>query len=278
MPPDSVTPAPPVVLTIAGSDSGGGAGIQADLKTFHQWGVFGTSALTAVTAQNTVGVMAVHPVPVDVVEAQIGAVAQDFPLAAAKTGMLHSAELVRVVVDAVARWDIPNLVVDPVMVATSGDVLLQPDAVRTVREHLIPRATVVTPNLPEASLLLDRTVRSADQQLAAARALVDAGAGAALVKGGHGSGDTVIDVLWDGARERRFEHPRIETRHTHGTGCTLSAAIAAALAQGKSPEEAVSLALTFVHEAILAAPGLGNGNGPLGHWARPPGSVRVRRA
>ena len=278
MPPDSVTPAPPVVLTIAGSDSGGGAGIQADLKTFHQWGVFGTSALTAVTAQNTVGVMAVHPVPVDVVESQIGAVAQDFPLAAAKTGMLHSAQLVRVVVDAVARWEIPNLVVDPVMVATSGDVLLQPDAVRTVREHLIPMATVVTPNLPEASLLLDRTVRSADQQLAAARALVDAGAGAALVKGGHGSGDTVIDVLWDGARERRFEHPRIETRHTHGTGCTLSAAIAAALAQGKSPEQAVSLALTFVHEAILAAPGLGTGNGPLGHWARAPGSVRVGRA
>ncbi|NNM32500.1 MAG: bifunctional hydroxymethylpyrimidine kinase/phosphomethylpyrimidine kinase [Gemmatimonadetes bacterium] len=267
MAPTSPNLAPPVVLTIAGSDSGGGAGIQADLKTFHQWGVFGTSALTAVTVQNTLGVRHVHPVPEEVVRAQIGAVAEDFPLAAAKTGMLHSADLVHAVADAVLTWSIPHLVVDPVMVATSGDVLLEPGAVQAVLERLVPLATVVTPNLPEAALLVGRPVATPEEQAAAARALVEAGAKAALVKGGHGAGDLVEDVLWDGSREWRFQHPRIATRHTHGTGCTLSAAIAAGLAHGQASGDAVERALDFVHRAIVGAPGLGQGNGPLGHWA-----------
>ena len=261
---------PPVALTVAGSDSGGGAGIQADLKTFHQWGVFGTSAITAVTVQNTLGVRNVHGVPDHIVGEQIQAVAEDFSVAAAKTGMLHSAALVNVVVEALARWEIPRIVVDPVMVATSGDPLLAPDAVDVVLRRLVPLAAVVTPNLPEAGLLLKRTVASQEDQAAAARELVEAGARAALVKGGHGDGQTVVDILWDGTREWRFEHPRIDTPHTHGTGCTLSAAIAAGLARGRTPSHAVEGALTFVHSAITQAPGLGQGHGPLGHWAPVP--------
>ncbi|MDH3222804.1 MAG: bifunctional hydroxymethylpyrimidine kinase/phosphomethylpyrimidine kinase [Gemmatimonadota bacterium] len=266
MPDSTPSPKPPVVLTVAGSDSGGGAGIQADLKTFHQCGAFGTCAITAVTVQNTRGVGDVLPVPPTLVGGQIAAVAEDFEVAAAKTGMLHSADSVEVVADAVVAWRIPNLVVDPVMVATSGDVLLAPDAVASVSKRLIPLAKVVTPNLPEAALLLGRPVVSAADQSDAARALVESGAGAALVKGGHGTGQVVIDVLWDGRREWRFRHPRIETVNTHGTGCTLSAAIAAGLALGEALPEAVERGLDFVHQGILRAHGLGRGFGPLNHW------------
>lgn len=260
-----------IALTIAGSDSGGGAGIQADLKTFHQFGVFGTSVVVAVTAQNTLGVRSVHPVPQDVVRDQLEALAEDLPPAALKTGMLASAPLVRQVAEAIRRHGWSPLVVDPVMVATSGDRLLAPDAVSAIREHLLPLAAVVTPNLEEAALLTGLAVRDADSMIEAGRKLLETGAGAALVKGGHLPGDPVVEVLVSAGGERRFTHPRIATTSTHGTGCTLSAALTAGLALGHPLERAVEEALDFVHRAIAAAPGLGTGHGPLHHGvpARP---------
>ena len=258
----------PVALTIAGSDSGGGAGIQADLKTFHQWRVYGTSAVTAVTAQNTLGVQGVHPVPADVVAAQIRSVAVDIPPRAVKSGMLASSAIVHTVADALRNFRLGGYVLDPVMVASSGDTLLEPDAVSALRDELIPLATVVTPNWPEAVLLTgvrEANVRGMDM---AARALVDMGAGAALVKGGHVGGGDVVDVFRDGTSRHVFRSPRIETRHTHGTGCTLSAAIAAALAHGTPLEAAVETAVTWVREAIASSPGLGAGHGPVNHFTR----------
>ncbi|MEX2465885.1 MAG: bifunctional hydroxymethylpyrimidine kinase/phosphomethylpyrimidine kinase [Gemmatimonadota bacterium] len=258
----------PTALTIAGSDSGGGAGIQADLKTFHQFGVYGTSVLTAVTAQNTLGVTAVHPIPLDVVRAQLVAVVDDLPPAAAKTGMLATAELVQLVADAIARHGIERYVLDPVMVATSGDRLLDVEAETTLRQTLLPLATLVTPNLHEAEILTGRPVRTEEDMRRAARTLVELGAGAALVKGGHLEGGAV-DLLWDGATETVWRRERIHTRHTHGTGCTLSAAAAAGLAKGDALEDAVDTALAFVARAIATAPGLGEGHGPVNHFARP---------
>lgn len=255
-----------IALTIAGSDSGGGAGIQADLKTFHQFGVFGTSVVVAITAQNTRGVTGVHAVPVDVVRHQLDAVAGDLPPAAVKTGMLATAELVEAVAAAIAAHRFPNYVLDPVMVATSGDRLLDADAEQTVADHLVPLATVVTPNLPEAGLLIDGDVVTPDDMEAAGRALVARGATAALIKGGHGTEATVVDVLVTAGGVRRFTHPRIDSTSTHGTGCTLSAAIAAGLASGAGIDDAVERALDFVHRAIVAAPGLGSGHGPLNHF------------
>lgn len=259
----------PVALTIAGSDSGGGAGIQADLKTFEAFGVFGTSALTAVTAQDTRGVHAVHVLPPDLIREQIRAVCLDLAPAAAKTGMLASAAGVRAVVDALSEWGPERLVVDPVMVATSGDRLLEADAADVIRDALLPMATLVTPNLPEAALLTRTEIAGEADMREAARRLVDAGAGAALVKGGHGSGGEIVDLFWDGARERVFRAPRIETTSTHGTGCTLSAAAAAGLARGDALEAAVSRALAFTRAAIASAPGLGGGHGPLNHRLDP---------
>lgn len=261
---------PPVALTIAGSDSGGGAGIQADLKTFHQWGVFGTAALTAVTAQNTMGVQAIHPVPPDTIAAQIRSVADDLPPRAVKSGMLATAEIVHTVADAIRGHRLGNYVLDPVMVATSGDTLLEPDAVAAVHDALLPLATIATPNWPEAVLLTGVTEATPRGMAAAARAIVDAGAKAALVKGGHLGGDEVADLFWDGATERLFRAPRIRTRHTHGTGCTLSAAIAAGLALGTPLPDAVGAAVDWVREAIEGAPGLGSGHGPLNHFADVP--------
>lgn len=255
-----------IALTIAGSDSGGGAGIQADLKTFHQFGVFGTSVLVAITAQNTRGVTAVHAVPVDVVRRQIDAVADDLPPAAFKTGMLATAELVRAVAAKIAGHGFINYVLDPVMVATSGDRLLDEDAEQTVADALVPLATVVTPNLPEAALLVGHRVETLDEMEAAGRALLDRGAGAALIKGGHGTDAAVVDMLVTADGPRRFDHPRVDTTSTHGTGCTLSAAIAAGLAAGAGVEQAVADALDFVHRAIRTAPGLGAGHGPLNHF------------
>ena len=255
----------PVALTIAGSDSGGGAGIQADLKTFHAFGVFGTSAVTAITAQNTVGVSAVHPVPVDVVRAQIDAVASDLPPVAVKTGMLASAELVRVVAAAITEHRLINLVVDPVMVATSGDRLLDEDAEASLLRQLLPLAAVVTPNLQEAAILTGSPVEDLDDMRAAARTLVQLGAGAALLKGGHLEGDA-MDLLWDGRVEHVWRKKRLDTPHTHGTGCTLSAAIAAGLAKERSLHEAVDRAVDFVGRAIASAPGLGSGHGPVDHF------------
>ena len=262
-----MTPSPiPVALTVAGSDSGGGAGIQADLKTFHQLGVYGTTAVTAVTVQDTTGVSAVHPIPVEIVEAQIEVVCRDLAPAAVKSGMLATAELVRAVAGALERSGPESYVLDPVMVATSGDLLLASDAVGALRDVLLPRATVVTPNLHEAAILTGRPVETEAEMAGAARTLVEMGAGAALVKGGHLAGEAV-DLLWDGRRLHRWRRERIDTVHTHGTGCTLSAAVAAGLARGMALEAAVERAVRFVSRAIRSAPGLGRGRGPVNHFA-----------
>jgi hydroxymethylpyrimidine/phosphomethylpyrimidine kinase len=261
------TSPPPIALTIAGSDSGGGAGIQADLKTFHTFGVFGTSAVTAITAQNTRGVTAVHAVPVEMVRGQIDAVATDLRPAALKSGMLATAALVEAVAEAIRANELIDYVMDPVMVASSGDRLLDPDAEGALLEHLFPLARLVTPNLPEAEILVGREVRDVAAMRAAARALVDLGAGAALVKGGHLEGNETTDLFWDGTEERRWRRPRVNTRSTHGTGCTLSAAVAAALALGLPLDRAVEVALDFVARAIETAPGLGGGHGPINHFA-----------
>jgi hydroxymethylpyrimidine/phosphomethylpyrimidine kinase len=255
----------PIALTIAGSDSGGGAGIQADLKTFHAFGAFGTSAVTAVTVQNTRGVTGVHPVPVDVVRAQIRAVAGDLFPAACKTGMLATAELVRAVAASIREHGLPNLVVDPVMVATSGDRLLDADAERTMVAELLPLAALVTPNLDEAAILVGERVDDEAGMRRAAQALVEMGARAALLKGGHLRADELVDVLYDGREWLSWRRKRIDTRHTHGTGCTLSAAVAAGLAHGRPLPRAVEDALDYVYRAMLAAPGLGSGHGPLNH-------------
>ena len=261
----------PIALTIAGSDSGGGAGIQADLKTFHAFGVFGTSAITAVTAQNTVGVRAVHPIPASVVRAQIDAVADDLRPAAIKTGMLATLELVGTVAEAIADLDLgANYVLDPVMVASSGDRLLDRDAERAMIGRLVPLSRIVTPNLDECAILVGHAVLTVDDMEAAAGALVAEGARAALVKGGHLEGDEVADVLHDGRELRVFRRPRIATRGAHGTGCTLSAAIAAGLARGRDLLPAVQDALEFVQRALASAPGLGSGSGPLDHFVEAP--------
>jgi hydroxymethylpyrimidine/phosphomethylpyrimidine kinase len=260
-----------LALTIAGSDSGGGAGIQADLKTFHQFGVFGTSVLVAVTAQNTQGVSAVHAIPVDIVRAQMAALAADLAPHATKTGMLATPELVDAVAGGIRQFGFPNLVVDPVMVATSGDRLLTVDAERLVAEQLVPIATVVTPNIHEAQILVGHPIEGPDDMEEAGRALVESGAGAALVKGGHldlgqGSETMVVDVLVTAHEVTRFTHAKVATTSTHGTGCTLSSAIAAGLARGAGLMSAVEDALDFVHRAIRSAPGLGAGHGPLNHF------------
>jgi len=259
-----------IALTIAGSDSGGGAGIQADLKTFHQFGVFGTSVITAVTAQNTMGVWAWEPVPVELVTRQLDAVADDLPPVAVKSGMLGSAALVAAVADGIAGRRLPNYILDPVMVATSGDRLLERAAERLIVQRLVPLAALVTPNLEEAAVLVGGSVRDPDDMERAGRKLVQLGARAALVKGGHLAGEDVVDVLVTGGTVRRFTRPRLETTSTHGTGCTLSAAIAAGLALGRPLERAVEDALDFVHRAIAAAPGLGGGHGPLNHFVPAP--------
>ncbi len=259
----------PIALTIAGSDSSGGAGIQADLKTFTAFAVYGASVITALTAQNTRGVQGVSAVAPDFVEAQIASVLDDLDVGAVKTGMLANAEIIAVVAGALSKRPDMQLVVDPVMVATSGDPLLQPDAVNAFKTLLFPRATLITPNLPEAARLLGgpvaKTEAEAREQVQALGAL---GARAVLLKGGHGSGDEAVDLLLlaDG-QIRRFASPRIDTRNTHGTGCTLSAAIAALLAQAIDLETAVLRAKTFVHRAIEAgrAQSIGHGNGPVDH-------------
>jgi len=263
-----------IALTIAGSDSGGGAGIQADLKTFHQFGVFGTSVVCAVTAQNTQGVRTWQALPPALVTEQLDALADDLPPQAVKSGMLGSAEVLAAVAEGVARRRLPHYVLDPVMVATSGDRLLEPAAERLLVERLVPLAELVTPNLDEAAIMVKHDVATPDTMERAGRALLARGAGAALIKGGHLTGDTITDVLVTAGGVRRFTHPRIDTTSTHGTGCTLSAAVTAGLAQGRPLERAVEDALDFVARAIAAAPGLGRGRGPLNHFVpgppRPP--------
>jgi len=259
-----------IALTIAGSDSGGGAGIQADLKTFHQFGVFGTSVLTAVTAQNTVGVHDWAALTVALVTRQLDAVATDLPPRAVKSGMLGAAELVHAVAEGIARHRLPNYVLDPVMVATSGDRLLAQDAERIIAERLVPLAVLVTPNLDEAKILVGDDITTVAQMERAALALLKMGAKGALVKGGHLEGEEVVDVLAVEGAVRRFTRPRLPTTSTHGTGCTLSAAVAAGLALGRPLERAVADALEFVHLAIATAPGFGKGHGPLNHFAPAP--------
>lgn len=257
-------------LTIAGSDSGAGAGIQADLKTFAAHGVYGLSAIAALTAQNTVGVLGVHPVPPEFVVAQIDAVATDIAIHAVKTGMLATPAVVEVVADSLRRRALPLIVVDPVMVAKSGDQLLAEPAVDSVRSLLLPLATVVTPNRMEAEVLLGRPVRSRADARDAARRLVDLGAAASVVKGGHFDEPDVVDLLFDGHEFHEFRHPRQDTRHTHGTGCTFAAALAANLALGRSLPEAVALTTDYVAGAIAHGLAIGHGHGPLDHfwWMR----------
>jgi len=259
-----------VALTIAGSDSGGGAGIQADLKTFARFGVFGTSAVTAVTAQNTLGVRAWEAVSAGMVRDQIAAVAEDLMPAAFKTGMLGSADVARAVAAAIRDNRLVNYVLDPVMIATSGDHLLEDSAVQVLRRDLVPLAALITPNSHEAAALTRQPVETVADAARAAQVLVsDFGASAALVTGGHlMDRDRVTDVLF--IDEPVFFHrPRISSRNTHGTGCTLSAAITAGLALGESLEDSVAAAISYVRSAISAAPSLGNGSGPLGHQAAP---------
>jgi hydroxymethylpyrimidine/phosphomethylpyrimidine kinase len=251
-----------VALTIAGSDSGGGAGIQADLKTFAALGVHGTSALTAVTAQNTTGVSGILELPTTLIRQQIDAVVDDIGVQAAKTGMLSSAEIIAVVAETIRRHGIHKLVVDPVMVAKGGAKLLRDDAVEALRRLLVPLAAVLTPNLPEASVLLGRAVATLDERRAAARELVAMGARAAVVKGGHSGGD-VTDVFFDGSSLVELEGERIATANTHGSGCTFSAAIAAFLALDAEPVEAVREAKAFVTGAIADSIEIGRGHGPV---------------
>jgi hydroxymethylpyrimidine/phosphomethylpyrimidine kinase len=255
---------PPVALTIAGSDSSGGAGIQADLKTFHALGVYGMSAITALTAQSTMGVTGIVAVDAAFVAQQIDTTVRDIPPDAVKTGMLADRAIVEVVAEAIDRWRFPAVVIDPVMVATTGALLLELDAVEAMRSLLVARATLVTPNATEAGTLLGVEIASPRDQEAAARALVtDLGAAAALVKGGDLEGDEVVDVYWDGKRFEAFRAPRIRTTSTHGSGCALASAIAAHLARGEPLFEAVQRARAWVRGAIERAPALGHGRGPL---------------
>jgi hydroxymethylpyrimidine/phosphomethylpyrimidine kinase len=270
---ETAHPAPRVyrrVLTIAGSDSGGGAGIQADLKTFAALGCYGMSAITALTAQNTVGVSGIHPVPPDFSAAQIAAVLEDIGADAVKIGMLYSVELIRAVAAQLQKFSARNIVLDPVMVAQSGDRLLRDDAVGAITEHLMPLADVVTPNIPEAEVLVGHRIRSVEDMRQAARDLGRFGSRSILVKGGHREEDDSSDLLYV-CREDRFvtlTAERVSSRNTHGTGCTLSSAIAAGLARGEALEDAVRRAKEFISCAIRAGSGytLGRGHGPVHHF------------
>lgn len=257
-------------LTIAGSDSGGGAGIQADLKTFAALGVYGLSALTAITVQNTQSVRAVQELPAELVEAQIDAVLEDIGADAAKTGMLSSPLIIEAVARCITRWKV-RLVVDPVMVAKSGDPLLQPQAIQTLSRVLLPLAEVITPNLFEAEVLTGQRIETLDDMRAAAQAIHALGPHHVVVKGGHRAADPV-DVYFDGKRFVELRADRIQTKHTHGTGCTFSAAITAFMARNLPIDAAVASAKNYITEAIRHAPGLGSGHGPVGHfwqWQQP---------
>jgi hydroxymethylpyrimidine/phosphomethylpyrimidine kinase len=268
------------VLSIAGSDSGGGAGIQADLKTIAAHGCYGMTAITAITAQNTVGVRAIHALPPAMLREQIDAVAEDIGVDAVKIGMLHAPEIVEVVAEAIDRHGWRRVVLDPVMVATSGDRLIAPETQSVLVARLFPRATVVTPNLDEAAWLLGRPIDGRPALVEAARALQALGAPAVLLKGGHLSGDVVEDVLVDGeAVPESMQSPRIDTPNTHGTGCTLSSAIACGLALGESLPAACRQARAYILAALAsgAAVRTGHGHGPLDHAHAPRASVRLER-
>lgn len=253
------------VLVIAGSDSGGGAGIQADIKTITALGGYAATAITAVTVQNTLGVTGVHPIPLDVIAAQARAVLDDIGADAIKTGMLGEAAVVETVAQCLDHAGGVPAVVDPVMVAKGGAPLLAEAAIGAVKSLMIPRAALLTPNAPEAAALTGLVVETTDDLRRAGEVLLGMGAQAVLMKGGHVAGDRVVDILMTAAGETTFEGERIDTRHTHGTGCTLASACAAGLARGLRLEDAVAQAWNYVHEAMLRAPGLGAGHGPLDH-------------
>ena len=261
----TAVPRIPKAMTIAGSDSGGGAGIQADLKTFSALGVYGSSTLTAITAQNTVGVTMVHEIPIDIIVAQIDAVLSDIGADAVKTGMLASSAIVETVAEEMERHQVSRLVVDPVMVAMSGDRLLREDAVEALRTRLIPLAAVVTPNIPEAEALTGLKIETDEDVRRAAEAIVQLGARAVVVKGGHREGPAT-DLFYDGVRFQEFSAPRIDTVNTHGTGCTFASAVAAGLARGLEVVESVELAKDYVTEAIRRSFPVGHGHGPLHHF------------
>lgn len=258
-----------VALTIAGSDPGGGAGIQADLKTFAAFGVYGASAIAAITVQNTLGVEAVAPLSADLVTSQIEAIAGDLSIDATKIGMLATAAIVEAVAAAIAELDLPLVVVDPVLVSTSGERLLDADGVQAMITELLPRARVVTPNVPEAEALSGRRISSADDAREAARAIQEMGAAAVIITGGHPTGhqgSEVVDLLFDGHAFHEFRAARIDSLHTHGTGCTYASAVAAGLALGQTLADAALRAQKYVGGAIAHAPGLGHGRGPLDHF------------
>lgn len=261
---------PPRILAIAGSDSSGGAGIQADIKTIAMLGGYAMTAITAVTAQNTLGVQAIAPMGGGIVARQIRSCIDDIGVDAIKIGMLHDVEIIDAVASELERLESKvSIVLDPVMIATSGDALIAPDAVSMLRDRLFPLATLITPNLPELEHLAERTLRTNDEMADAALALANAHGCDVLAKGGHTDDARIIDMLVSPGDERAvsFNHARIDTPHTHGTGCTLSSAIATLLGHGQPMEHAVRLARKFVYHAIEQAPGFGGGNGPLGHQA-----------
>ncbi|SMO35153.1 bifunctional hydroxymethylpyrimidine kinase/phosphomethylpyrimidine kinase [Melghirimyces algeriensis] len=257
----------PRALTIAGSDSGGGAGIQADLKTFHQLHVYGMSALTAVTAQNTLGVTDIYELEAEAVARQIDAVAEDIGMDALKTGMISSTPIMEVIAEKIRQYHLSPLVVDPVMVSKSGHSLLEESARKSLIHTLLPLACLVTPNLPEAEILVGKKLDTEIKRKEAARRIVDMGVSAVVIKGGHLDGDQATDLFFDGEQFLAFSAPRIATHHTHGTGCTFSAAATAALAKGESVTEAVYTAKTFITQGIAHSLGLGKGYGPTNHWA-----------
>ncbi|MET3660419.1 bifunctional hydroxymethylpyrimidine kinase/phosphomethylpyrimidine kinase [Aquamicrobium ahrensii] len=257
-----------IALTIAGSDSGGGAGIQADLKTFSALGVFGTSVITAITAQNTQGVRGVEDISPGMIAAQIDALYDDMEIGAAKIGMVSRIDTITAIADGLRRYHV-RPVIDPVMIATSGDRLLQPDAIDALRTKLLPQAVIITPNLPEAALLSGMPLAEDEtQMIAQAEILLRTGTDAVLIKGGHGTGPESTDLLLDGNSLVRLSRPRIDTPNTHGTGCTLSAAITAGLARGLPLAEAVAQAREYLHRALQAAAALaiGKGSGPVHHF------------
>lgn len=259
----------PVALTIAGSDSSGGAGIQADLKTFAALGVYGASVITALTAQNTSGVSGIHPVPADFVTAQLDAVFGDLDVRAVKIGMAAQLATIEAIAAALTRWSPRHVVLDPVMVATSGDRLLPTESIAALRSKLIPRASLITPNLPEAAALLEEPVAAGEAAIESqGRRLMAMGCPAVLIKGGHGEGSESIDYLFTGNGVIALSAPRIATKNTHGTGCSLSSAIAAGLAKGEDLETAVRHAKAWVSAAIAAADrlGVGHGHGPIHHF------------
>ena len=257
----------PKAMTIAGSDSGGGAGVQADLKTFAALGVYGASTLTAITAQNTVAVTAVHEIPTDVITAQIDAVLTDIGADAVKTGMLSSSDIIECVCEALEVHGVQRLVVDPVMIAKSGDALLREDAIGSLRTRLLPLAMVVTPNIPEAEALTETTIVSDADVRRAAEAIVGMGARSVVVKGGHREGPAT-DLFYDGNEFKEFTAPRFDTVNTHGTGCTFASAVAAGLARGMVVTDAVALAKDYVTEGIRHSFSIGQGHGPLNHFYR----------